>query len=210
MITRREGIMEIQQNGWNVYDEYKTLSLENLKRIVAEDRLPFSVMVLNLFGDLNVGNIIRTSHILGARVVFVVGHSKIDGRSLVGADKYFNVVKISALNEDRSLNVDQYDEIVRVFNLNPILIETGGTDYKDYDWSRSIVETCKSNQPNGATGRQLCLVVGNETIGIPDSILRRNKNIVSVPQRGVLRSLNVSAAFAIICAEVTHKMSYYV
>lgn len=189
-MTRKEGIKSIIDNGFNVHNHFKHLSIEELKEITEKDRRSFSVMCLNLFGDLNVGTTIRAAHLLGAARVFVVGRKKCDGRSLVGADKYFNVEKYYALDEQGTLDKSIIFDIIKHNALNPIFIETGGESYTQFDWKL-----------HAQMDKELCFVVGNEGFGIPEDVLAYNRYaIVSVPQRGVLRSFNVANAFSIVCA----------
>lgn len=188
----KEMVKETESIGWNVKDSLKDKSLEELKEVVANDRLPFSVMCLNLTGSLNIGTIIRTSHILGAQRVFVLGRRTYDGRSLVGSDKYFDVIRIDAL--DANLNIDKsiFCDIMSKYDMTPVLLETGGHDYRDYNWSKF------------KDWGHMCLVVGNEGLGIPKDIVDlHTPRIVSIEQRGVIRSLNCSSAFAIVCAYAT-------
>jgi tRNA G18 (ribose-2'-O)-methylase SpoU len=44
----------------------------------------------------------------------------------------------------------------------------------------------------------VCLVFGNESNGLPESFLNSDMKKISIPQLGVLRSFNVSAAAAIV------------
>jgi tRNA G18 (ribose-2'-O)-methylase SpoU len=63
-------------------------------------------------------------------------------------------------------------------------LEQGGADLRKFDFRN--------------TPRPPCLVFGNEGYGLPDSFIGNDQRI-SIAQRGVARSLNVSAAAAIAC-----------
>ena len=186
---------------WNIHDEHKGKPLDELKEIVASDRLPFAVLCLNLSGSLNIGTIVRTSHILGAREIIIFGSRRFDMRSLVGADKYFPIYKIAGLDKNGEIDVELLDLEIKRRKYNPIFIETGGIPYLDFRFNEFIT----NSQLNGLTP---CLIVGNEGFGIPDKILEiYNRNCVEVPQRGVIRSMNVSNAFAIICAYLSELLT---
>ena len=75
-------------NGFNVHDEYKNMTVEEMKQLSDNDRLNFSVCLFNIEYDLNVGNCVRSAHILGAKNIFVIGKHRFDSRSTVGAKNY--------------------------------------------------------------------------------------------------------------------------
>lgn len=189
---------ETELAGWNVHNHLKDKSLEELQEIVARDRHPFSVMCLNITGSLNTGNIIRTSHAFGAEQVFVVGRKCFDGRSMVGSNKYFPVHKVDAIKEDCTIDLDIVNNVFEDNKLCPIFVETGGRDYRKFNWNK--MHDCASD-----FGHNLCLVMGNEGIGIPQELMV-NSVIVSIPQRGCIRSINVSSAFSIVCSHMVNQV----
>ena len=63
---------------FNVHDSYKDLSVEDLKLVSNVSRLPYSVCLMNLEYDLNIGNCIRSAHIFGAERVFIFGRRRYD------------------------------------------------------------------------------------------------------------------------------------
>ena len=61
--------------------------------------------------------------------------------------------------------------------------------------------------------RKPMLVLGNENRGIPSNILNTYKEyndsfVVSIPQKGVLRSMNVSCAGSIVCWDLINSMGW--
>lgn len=197
----KELLIHTESLGFNIHDAYKGKSLEELKEKVANDRLPFSVLCLNLTGSLNIGTIIRTSHILGAQRVFVLGRRTYDGRSLVGSDKYFDVIRIDALDDNLNIDKSIFCDIMSKYEMTPILLETGGTDYRKFLWKTVFGEA----RPKNWSNNHMCMVVGNEGIGIQQNILL-GRYVVSIPQKGCIRSLNVSTAFAIVCAHAVNEI----
>lgn len=187
--TYREDIQ-----GLNVHDHLKGKSVDELKMISMSDRFPFAVCCLSLTGDGNVGGIVRSSVCHGAEEVIVFGRRKFDRRSTVGSLNYINHSIIYGFEDD---NVGEFDvikfyrEIILERLYYPVFIEQGGIPIQDYDWE------IPNLSPND--GRKICIVVGNETNGIPDKMLDFFKEfpVVTIPQRGVIRSLNVSNAMNI-------------
>lgn len=183
-------------SAFNVHDNLKHLSVPELQEVSRKDRLPWHTMTINLTGDLNVGTIIRTSHLLGAASVIVVGRTKIDRRSMVGAENYIDVKRYNTMEDVLTINTQKVYDILKENNLTPIFVENNGRDLTKIDWRFR----CKEMNRTGTTP---CLVMGNETGGIPDSILALENEFplsfkLSVPQLGVIRSFNVAVAHAIV------------
>jgi len=192
----RKESLAANNSAFNVHDDLKHLSVEELKALSQTDRQPWHTMTINLTGDLNVGTIIRTSHLLGASSVLVVGRSKVDRRSMVGAENYIDVKRYNTMEDVIEINAEKVYNILVEHNLTPIFVENNGKDLSKIDWKFRCSEMKRS-------GSEPCLVMGNETGGIPDSILALENEFplsfkLSVPQLGVIRSLNVAVAHAIV------------
>src|ERR1035437_6228520 len=90
-------------NGFNVADRYKQMSLEGLQKVCKDDSLFYAVCALNFTGDLNTGVLLRAASIMGANEFILFGRTRFDKRSTVGAHNYIpDFVKISGLKEDLS------------------------------------------------------------------------------------------------------------
>lgn len=176
-------------NGLNVLNNLKDKTVEELKAISAADRLPFAVGLMNIQYDLNIGNIIRTAHCMGAERVFVFGNAKMDSRACVGSQNYIEIIKVKTENDDSLLQkfaeaMIQYEYYPWMIDKTPISI---GFDIVGEYYIQ---------------GQRPCLIFGNENGGIPEDILNISRNHYHIDQLGVIRSLNVSSAAAI----VLHKM----
>ena len=178
-------------NDWNVADEFKNMSLEEIQAIQRRESLPFAVGALNLTGGLNLGSIIRSAVIFGAEKFYIIGKRRYDRRSTVGAQNYINIEYIEEDVTDTEGQKRILDKIGDDYN--PIFIEQGGTDITSQEfqhWDRC------------------CFIFGEEGTGIPTSMIdlaRQNNDtgrVLTIDQIGVLRSLNVSAAAAIVMHKV--------
>jgi tRNA G18 (ribose-2'-O)-methylase SpoU len=176
---------------FNVHDQYKDRSVEDLKLISNATRLPYAVCLLNLEYDLNIGNCIRSAHIFGAERVFIFGRRRYDLRSTVGAHHYIDIVKydFDELTNDEVI-CTQFENMVSEYNLYPLIID------KTIN-SRDISDSHVYTKPYDKTP---CLVFGNENAGIP-TCLTDNYFCFHIPQRGVIRSLNVASAAAVAMYE---------
>lgn len=206
IVEMRDAALAQSNSSLNVHDNLKGMSIPELQEHSLTDRLPWHTMCLNITGDLNVGTMVRTSHCLGATSVIVFGRQRIDNRSLVGAGNYIKFEKISGVDENLQLNFDKFAEIITERNLTPIFVEGGGLNLSDLNWKIHI-ETISLQ------GSQPCLIMGNETDGIPQKFLDRrhefpNSFIVSIPQRGVIRSFNVGVAHAIVSGSMCSSMNW--
>lgn len=180
----------------NVRDEFKSWAVDEIREYSQNNALPFGVCLLSLTGDLNVGTIIRTSHLFGAERVMILGRRKYDRRSTVGAEFYTPVVKLGGLRDDDTLDPSVFIHAMNEHNYVPIFIEQGGTQVRHVDWQTL-------NQHLEVHNKKMCFVFGNEGRGIDSNILATrlkwdDSMIASVPQYGVMRSLNVAATASIV------------
>ena len=180
---------------FNVHDSYKNLSVEELKALSDTTRLPYSICLMNLEHDLNIGNCIRSAHIFGAETVYIFGRRRYDLRSTVGANHYTNIIKYD-FDEITDLDAisKSFNNMINKYDLMPMLIEK--TD-------RSIdIDTMGEWLSDADSGNKPCLVFGNENSGIP-SCLTDKYYCFHIPQRGVIRSLNVASAASVAMYEIS-------
>jgi len=183
---------QLEERELNVRDEFKHLSHEEHLELHDDSRLPYAIACINLTGDLNVGSIIRSAAMLGCETVFIYGKKKFDKRGLVGAHNYQKIEYITIDIPDElgdfppDVNYEILIQTLDGMGYTPFGLETGGARIDQMDF-REIVSPC--------------IVVGNENMGLPD-YLRSRLPLVSIPQSGVMRSLNVGVAAAIAMAEI--------
>ena len=191
----------------NVPDALKHLSVPELQQITADSTFPFTVMLMNVMGDMNVSTVIRSAHLMGAESCVVFGRRKIDSRGLVGAANYTPVEKIWAVDEDLTLQVDVFTQYCVQNVVMPVFVEQGGQNVFDMDW-KQLQFTCEN-----VNKRKIMLVLGTEREGIPEDIMTAGINlggcVVSIPQRGVIRSHNLSMAFAIVAGCMVKDLGWY-
>jgi tRNA G18 (ribose-2'-O)-methylase SpoU len=202
----RDAAIAESNNGFNVHDELKTLTVEELKNVTQASLKNFEVLCLNVLGDLNISTIIRSSHLFGARKVHVFGRRRTDNRGLVGAQNYTQVDRVQGLLEDGvTIDPDAFWRYVDQERLYPVFVEQGGTNVYEFDWNESLLDA-------NSLGRTMCLIMGTENSGIPQSILKDVDMVdqaVSIPQTGVIRSHNVSMAFAVVCGQMVSALKWY-
>ena len=167
---------------YNVADEFKSCTLEEIRVIAANRQLPYAVALANITGDLNTGVIIRSACVLGAERVFIFGRKKYDRRSTVGAHHYIDISHYETTNEDEIFDWSIALHTIRLNGYTPVLIEQGG---------KPLYNLREQDMPS-----PICLVFGAEDKGIPADVCAKEL-CYTIPQQGVLRSLNVSSAASI-------------
>jgi tRNA G18 (ribose-2'-O)-methylase SpoU len=168
----------------NVRDALKGSTAEAIRAAQAAATLPFAIAAINLNGDLNIGVMMRTAVSFGAAHMFLFGQRRFDRRSTVGAHNYVDLVQIICAPEGHAVPRPLFDAALAARGYVPVFVEQGGADLREFDFR--------------ATAGPPCLVFGNEGYGLPDTFIGADQRI-SIAQRGVARSINVSAAAAIAC-----------
>lgn len=199
MVNYSNIIKNTLSNHFNVRDEYKNNTVEENVEICKSDRLPFSVGMINVTGELNIGMALRTASLLGAENFYIFGRKKFDKRSTVGAEKYINIVQFvydDPLNADKQIAND-----VEKLSTKHMLVmcETGGASIGTSSfWTHPCAE--ENHYKNLYNERSPLFLFGSESHGIPQPVLDiPYRLLLSIPQRGVLRSYNVATAMAIVC-----------
>ena len=173
---------------FNVVDKFKTWTYEDVVKYYSLSALPYAVACFNIKGSLNTGNILRTSCCFSAERFFVIGDHRFDRRSCVGSQNY---IPIDFL--DCTPNPQELDQYLWERGYYSVFIEQGG-----YDINEINVLPYRNRKP--------CLIFGNESNGIPEEYLQ-DAVIYSIPQFGVMRSLNVSSAASICIEKVATKLN---
>ena len=179
---------EVASNHYNVRDAYKNNTVEQNVAICNNDRLKFSVGCINITGELNIGMMVRSACLFGAENFYIFGRNKFDKRSTVGAENYINIVQYTfdaPINADVSIN----ERLEYLLQWNSIVLcEHGGVEIGSYK-ARSMYTELENP----------LFLFGSESHGLPEIVVNNPHFYkVSIPQRGVLRSFNVSAACNII------------
>jgi tRNA G18 (ribose-2'-O)-methylase SpoU len=186
---KKQQLIDQQNRGDNVHDHLKNYSIEVRKSIAAADRLNFSVCCLNLIGDLNIGTVVRTAHLMGAEKVYLFGRRSFDSRGTVGAMHYTDVERIEGLTPEGEIDCEKF---LKIFEPKGTLLFIEQNDY-DNDLNDMWKVIRQRNEQN----RHHIIVLGSESDGIPPIIMHGKGTVFSIRQRGVIRSLNVSTAAGI-------------
>lgn len=159
----------------NVADYMKWMTEEETEKYLEEKKLNFGVLIMNLLFDNNAGNIVRSANAFGASEIILYGHKKFDRRASVGAEFYahFRHLKYA---EDLDELFKEYEVIVAIENTRDAV------PLKSFEWDKN---------------KKTLIIFGQESGGIPKEILDKCTSVVSIYQRGSVRSLNVAVAAGI-------------
>lgn len=154
---------------------------------LAEERgeKPFIVVLDEIEDPHNLGAIIRTAECAGVHGVIIpkrrsVGLSFAVSKASAGAVEYVPVARVT--------NISNTIEQLKKRGVWVYGADMNGTDYNDCDFS-------------GATA----LVIGNEGKGISRLVREKCDEIVSLPMKGKINSLNASVAAGVLMYAVASK-----
>lgn len=196
MVDYSKVIAETASKHYNVCDQYKNNTVEQNAEIQKKSSRKFSVGCINVAGDLNVGMMIRSACLMGAENFYIFGRKKFDKRSTVGAENYINIMQYSY--DDPVTADEQILSDLRRLPHPIIACEQGGAELCTVD---------ADDVYHSVYGMHPMFLFGSESHGIPQLILDQldqdgypdyEFSRLSIPQVGVMRSFNVSAAMNII------------
>ena len=159
----------------NVIDEYRYWTMEAIVADLDSKRHTFHVAIENWQHDLNIGSIVRTANAFLANTVHIVGRRRWNKRGAMVTDRYQHVMHHSTVEEFLDWARDQELTVVGVDNV-PTSVSIDAT---------SLPERC-------------VLLFGQEGPGLSPEAIAASDMVVEIEQFGSTRSLNASAAAAIV------------
>jgi tRNA G18 (ribose-2'-O)-methylase SpoU len=159
----------------NVVDKYRYWTMEAIVADLDTKRHSFHVAIENWQHDLNIGSIVRTANAFLADTVHIVGRKRWNRRGAMVTDRYQHV-----LHHD---TVDALVSFAKARNL-PIV----------------AIDNVPQSKPieNVVLPKECILLFGQEGPGLSSEALQAASLAVEITQFGSTRSLNASAAAAIV------------
>ena len=162
-----------------VIDDFKYTDLDD----VLNDNI--ILMLDHLEDPHNFGAIIRTAEAAGIKSIIIPKDRSVDVNATVmktssGALNYINIVRVINLNNT-----------INTLKNNGYFIygtDMQGTNYKNIDYANKIV-----------------LIIGNEGHGLSNLVRKSCDEIISLPMKGKINSLNASVATGIIIYDLISK-----
>lgn len=160
----------------NVLDELKTKTVEEIKEYCVTKCFPAALAMRHVTGDFNLGTVLRNANFFGFKEVFYIGGSKQwDRRSAVGTQHYTNIIHCKTDAEFFAKVKPYYFTIAMECN-----VEIKTYPITEFKWPLTAV-----------------IIFGEEQQGLPLDFLHECLAVVTIPQNGSVRSLNVGTASGI-------------
>lgn len=188
---------------------------------VYNPRFPINILALSVHGCLNIGNMIRSANLTGVNRFILFGNRNYDKRSAMNCFKYNRIIRVNddfpdGIDEieDNRQTIDQHtrtrlsdadyqfnpDLFVRLMHsqrMIPIFIEQSkdSIPLEKVNWNYQLSLITSDYEP--------CLIMGNESVGIPETILNTKSQFdssfsIELSQTGIVSSYNVSNCTAIV------------
>jgi tRNA G18 (ribose-2'-O)-methylase SpoU len=174
----------------NVLDGLKKLSIPDIANYCYGKSIPASVAMINIGGDFNLSTVIRNANFFGFRSVHYVGKKKWDKRGSVGTHHYTPMYH----------HKDESAFIAQCSGRTIIAIENNIPEYSDKTVNLFDYKFNNTTEP--------MFLFGEENKGLSDWILDRSDIILTIPNYGSVRSLNVGTTSGIVMGLYRNFMEY--
>ena len=102
--------------GRNIKVEFETLSTEEVRDYSIKTSFPYANLALNIQSNLNMGAMLRTSHLCGCRKMVIFGRRSYDKRSAVGVYNYIDVERIQGLKNPQQDLTSELNNLDYIFD----------------------------------------------------------------------------------------------
>jgi tRNA G18 (ribose-2'-O)-methylase SpoU len=169
----------------NITDQLAWAKREDILETINPQKIPVSLLLVNIERDNNIGNIIRSANTFGVEEVLIYGRKKFDRRTSVGAEFFMQFRHIRFIEELKPLT-QEFDSILGLEQTETSI------ELHSYEWPKQ---------------KSLLIAVGHEGSGLPQEVLDICDTTLEIEQYGTTRSLNVSVATGIVLYDYRCKMN---
>lgn len=167
----------------NVIDSLKNYSIPDIKNYCHSKSIMASVAMVNINGDFNLSTMIRNANFFGFRSVHYVGKKKWDKRGSVGTHHYTPIYH----------HKDEAYFLLQCSGRTIIAVENNIPEYSD----KTVNLFDYKFDPNVHMSQPM-FIFGEENKGLSNLILDRANIILTIPNYGSVRSLNVGTTSGIV------------
>lgn len=165
----------VEGDSRNVVDAYRYWTMEAIVADLDTKRHSFHVAIENWQHDMNIGSIVRTANAFLAHTVHIVGRRRWNKRGAMVTDRYQHVLHHETIDDLLAYATEHALPIVAIDNVErSVAIE------------KTVLPT------------HCILLFGQEGPGLSPEALSAVDEVVEITQYGSTRSLNASAAAAIV------------
>ena len=97
---------------FNVKDELKTSTVEEIRNWQESISMPYSVAMYNTVKDFNLASVIRNACAFGFEKIYIIGRRNWDRRGAVGAQNYVNIE-----------HVETFEQLLNIFGAKLVGLE---------------------------------------------------------------------------------------
>ncbi|MCM3697631.1 TrmH family RNA methyltransferase [Microbacterium oleivorans] len=162
----------------NVIDRYRYWTMAAIVADLDEKRHPFHVAIENWQHDMNIGSIVRSANAFGAAEVHIIGKRRWNRRGAMVTDRYQHV---------------RHHEDVAAF---AAWADAAGLPILAIDNVDGSVPVDRADLPE-----RCVLLFGQEGPGLSPEALAAASGVLEITQYGSTRSINASAAAAVVMYE---------
>lgn len=159
----------------NVIDHYKAFSDSFIRDDLFNKSFDLEVIAENFAYDFNIATLVRNANAFKARKVWLTGNKRWDRRGAVGTHNYTPVEHV--VNAEGFYKKTSTTRTLIVVDNIP-----SSVDLFSFTWPSTPIS----------------LVFGQESIGVSNLVLKYAHSVVSIPQQGSVRSLNVGTSSGIV------------
>jgi tRNA G18 (ribose-2'-O)-methylase SpoU len=172
----------------NVLDSFKNKTVDEIRNICKSSVIDAGVAMTHVTGDFNLSTLVRNANFFGFKeVIYVGGRKQWDRRGTVGTHHYTDLKHIKTEEEFIKYVKDIGYTLVAVENNIPKYNHKTVSIFNQ--WVFSDVD-------------KPMFVFGEEKLGLSDFILDNAEMVITIPEYGSVRSLNVGTTSGIL-------MSFY-
>ena len=159
----------------NVVDKYRYWSVEAIVADLNTQRHPLHIAIENWQHDLNIGSIVRTANAFNVAAVHIVGKRDWNRRGAMVTDKYLTVIHHPTVEDLKRWCDEHRLPLIGIDNL-------------------------PGSEPleSATLPREAVFFFGQEGAGMSDEALKACAKLLAITQYGSTRSINASAAGAIV------------
>lgn len=166
----------------NIDEKYRWWDHSKIVDSLDETRSDLITIFHNVHGDFNVSSGIRVNLWFNTSGVYIYGNKKYDRRGTVGAHHYVPVNHAPDLKDV----IDDFK--AKGYRIVAAEITDDAVSLPSYQWNEKSV-----------------IIFGEETNGLDEETLAMADDIVFIPGRGSIRSLNVATASGIFLYDYSNK-----
>ena len=162
---------------------------DRLTKVLDHRQPDLTIVLENVFDPHNVSAVMRTCDAVGIQEVFILNdrippHKKWGYRSSSTATEWLTIHQFTDAESCFKIVKEKYEKIYASH------LTEKATDLYKFDFTQSVA-----------------LVFGNETFGISDGIKTYIDGYFTIPQVGIIKSLNISVACAVTLYEAFRQKS---